>query len=138
MNHIETVSRAEAAARKAYAKVTGDSPVKATMEVEEAVKRYVCVIRRIDELKLEASECLGIAMEAMKGSPVLVTEDGLSLATWRAGQRKKVDYAGIIAELDVPQEVIDRHTEVVQTTRSFTVTADWIADDSSAPEAKQG
>ncbi len=128
MNHIETVSRAEAAARLAYARVTGDGPVKATREVEGAVRRYVGIVRRIDELRLEASECIGVAMEAMKGSPVLVTEDGLSLATWRSSQRKKVDYAGIMAELDVPREVIDRHTEVVSSTRTFTVTADWMPD----------
>ena len=122
MEHIDTVCAEEKKARSAFSKVVEQKPVVATDEQRARVVELLALRHKMDEDELRASVMKAEIMNIMKTADKLVDKDGTVLATWVAGdQKRSVDYAGLLKELKVAKEVVEKFTKIKTSSRKFSL-----------------
>ena len=121
MKHIDTTHSGEAKARQEYP-TAKDGSVVADGTIERVVQALISTIEEIDKLELKSSEYKGVIMSFMKDNDKLVGSDGVVLATWKNGNKKKtVDYEAIFKKYGVKKEDVEEHTKYSTGGRKFSV-----------------
>lgn len=122
MKHIVTISEEETKAKADYADLKPGEPVVADAATEQAAHDLLGVMKRIDELELEASRLRGALMEAMKHTATLKAPDGTILCTWTEGNiSKKVDYKKLFKDCGITAETVAKYTKASQGARRFSL-----------------
>ena len=121
MKHIETKCAEEKAARKKFAEVKPGVAI-ADERLEATVRELLALRHKMDDDELAASKLKAVIMAAMGNSSELKNKDGLLLATWAEGSRKKeIDYAWIFKRYKVTDEDIASATTFKATSRKFEI-----------------